>query len=104
MERLAAGYVLLDREGCLPVLDQKKFEEAFKVLSPRQLVILNIGAHLDIIRYENPIFFRFIMDSAGYMPGDSSNDLFKSLQNPSLRTSLMSDLSNGYAMLSFCKS
>ena len=30
LERLTAGYVLLDREGHLPVLDQKKFDEAFK--------------------------------------------------------------------------
>jgi hypothetical protein len=104
LERLTAGYVLLDRESPLPKLDEKKFEEAFRVLSPRELAIFNIGAHLDMIEYENPVFNKFIVDSSDYMPENSSNNPFESLQNPSLRTCLMSDLSNGYVILATCKS
>ncbi len=85
---LVAGYTLLSKEGELPkLLDDDKFKSRWDATMNRSLCIMNVGANMDIIRADNPIFWETIMNSTRYFMGRDE------------RMAIMSDLSSGYMFL-----
>lgn len=85
---LIGSYELLRKEGPLPRLNREKFEEQWRATMSRNEVIvaLNVGANMDLILDDNPVYWQFIMDSTGYFPAEQ-------------RMNVMSDLSCGYMFL-----
>ena len=83
---LITGFELLALEGELPKLDEKKFEKQWEATMNRSVVVLNVGAYMDVILADNPIYWQFIMDSTQFFLNEQ-------------RMNIMSDHSCGYMFL-----
>ncbi|MBI5804073.1 hypothetical protein HY450_02420 [Candidatus Pacearchaeota archaeon] len=86
LAEITSGFLLLGLEGKLPKLDEKKFKEQWDVTMNRAVAILNVGANMDIIFEDNPVYGRFIMKSTQYFPREEGMNV-------------MSDHSCGYMFL-----
>lgn len=83
---LIGGYELLAKEGKLSKLEEDRFKRQWEATMNRTVAILNVGANMDLILADNPVYWQFIMDSTGYFPQEQ-------------RVNIMSDLSCGYMFL-----
>ena len=83
---LITGYELLSKEGELPILNEEKFKKRWDGTMNRAVVMMNIGMNMDAVKWDNPIYWGFIMQSGGCVPEDQ-------------RMNILSDLSSGYMFL-----
>lgn len=83
---LIAGHELLIREGELPLLNSTKFRSRWDATMHRDFSQINVGNNIGIIDQDNPVFGRFIRNSAMYFPQEQ-------------RMNISSDLSSGYMFL-----